>query len=154
MKMLLFWRKRAGARALARVNARHRDQNADDANTCDVRKTLIMLVVLHVYIALCAFVFQHLEYVEAKTSRPHLKGIARNLSGTFNISEEAAMKIIQDISKAATLDNKVYMNSKWNEFSTAIWFVTILFTTVGKSGNMFCKYIFAGRNANYIQISR
>ena len=123
--MLLFWRKRK--RGLQRRNAQE-----EIPSTHDGKKTLILLVVLHLYIAICAYAFQKLEYVEAKTQRPNLKRIAVNLSRRFNISGNDSLDIIQNILGAAEKDRKVFMSSSWNEFSKAFWFVTILFTTVGK----------------------
>lgn len=123
--MLLFWRKRK--RGLQRRNAQD-----EIPNTHDGKKTLIFLVVLHVYISICAYAFQKLEFVEAKTQRPNLKTIAVNLSQRFNISGNDSLGIIQNILGAAEKDKKVYMQSSWDQFSKAFWFVTILFTTVGK----------------------
>ena len=126
--MLLFWRKRRQKR----IEAGRANSGRHIESTHDARKTLILLVVLHVYIVICAFAFQKVEYVESEVSRPNLKGIAANMSVKFNISVNESMGLIQDVIDAAKLDTRVGMSAAWGEFSRAFWFVTILFTTVGK----------------------
>ena len=126
--MLLFWRKRKQNRPLSR-NA---NLGSQFESTHDARKTLILFVVLHVYIVICAFAFQNVEYVESKVSMPNLKAIAANISRTFNVSGNYSMKLIRDIIDATKLDRNIGMSASWNEFSKAFWFVTILFTTVGE----------------------
>ncbi len=129
--MLLFWRKRRG-RKIART--KHVQEDGPDVieNNADKRKTLILLIVLHLYIVACALAFQKLEYVKAETQQPNLKQISVNISNTFNVSNADAMILIRKIIAAEKVDRQVYMSSSWSQFTKAFWFVTILFTTVGK----------------------
>lgn len=126
--MLLFWRKRRNAWPTSSNGQTTKSFNSSH----DTRKTIILFLTLHVYIVLCALAFQKVEYVESKTKMPNLKGIAANMSQMFNITGNRSMELVSDILNAAKLDTKVGMNGAWNEFSKAFWFVTILFTTVGK----------------------
>ena len=126
--MLLFWRKRRQKL----LEAGRTITGIPFESTHDTRKTLILFAVLHVYIVVCAFAFQKVEFVESEISKPNLKKIAANMSSKFNISANSSMTLILEIIDAAKMDTKVGMSASWSEFSRAFWFVTILFTTVGR----------------------
>jgi len=100
-------------------------------STHDARKTLILFIVLHVYIVICAVAFQQVEQVKSEGSMHNLNKMAENMSRRFNISLNSSMRLIQQVIYAEKLDGKVEMSKSWSEFSKAFWFVTILFTTVG-----------------------
>ena len=126
--MLLFWRKRRqNLHDAGKGNA-----NVQVESTHDARKTLILFIVLHVYIVICAVAFQQVEQAKSEGSKPNLNELAENMSRRFNISVDSSMRLIQQVIYAEKLDVKVGMSESWSEFSRAFWFVTILFTTVGR----------------------
>ena len=127
-EMLLFWRKRRqNLQDVGKGNANVRVESTHDA-----RKTLILFIVLHVYIVICAVAFQQVEQVKSEGSMHNLNKMAENMSRRFNISLNSSMRLIQQVIYAEKLDGKVEMSKSWSEFSKAFWFVTILFTTVGR----------------------
>ena len=99
------------------------------------KKTLILFFVLHTYIILCALFFQTVEYKPSEGNgegKINVINVMKNLTSRYNISEIQASEIIQQTLKAASDDQHSYMRASWKEFTRAFWFVTIVFTTVGK----------------------
>ena len=84
---------------------------------------------------LCALFFQTVEYKPSEGNgegKINVKNVMKNLTSRYNISEIQASEIIQRTLKAASDDQYAHMRASWKEFARAFWFVTIVFTTVGK----------------------
>ena len=97
-----------------------------------LRKTIILFIMLHLYIAFSALIFQHFEYQQNEEKSSNVGKMTLKLVKICNITAEKAGRIIHEILNAETNDQKKRMRESWKSFASSIWFVMTLFTTVGE----------------------
>ena len=97
-----------------------------------IRKTVILCIILHVYIAFSALVFQHCEYQVDLKATSKLAEMTLRLANVCNVTEAKASRIVEEILLARIEDHNDDMTKSWSDFASTIWFVMTLFTTVGK----------------------
>ena len=92
----------------------------------------MLCVLLHIYIAFSALIFQHFESEEGQQKISKLREMKSRLANVCHVTAETASRLIDETLYARTEDHNNEMRKSWENFASAVWFVMTLFTTVGK----------------------
>lgn len=97
-----------------------------------IRQTVVLFLLLHVYIAFSALVFQHYEYRKIPKNGSEQDDMTSKFVSVCNLTSEAAARLIRETLAAKNEDRRDEMRESWRSFTSSVWFVMTLFTTVGK----------------------